>query len=67
LPLSGHADRCPPNNWALIFDHLDLALKVFPDAKRIEGVITLKLRTKAPISRARCPTHWPVIPLWIRS
>ena len=34
---------------ALVFDHLDLALKVFPDDKRIEGVATLQLKTKAPI------------------
>ena len=39
----------PAEQMALIFDHLDLALKVFPDEKRIEGVTTLSLRTKAPI------------------
>ena len=39
----------PAEQMALIFDHLDLALKVFPDQKRIEGVTTLSLRTKAPI------------------
>ena len=39
----------PAEQLALIFDHLDLALKVFPDDKRIEGVTTLSLRTKAPI------------------
>src|SRR6187401_3488803 len=39
----------PAEQLALIFDHLDLALKVFPDEKRIEGVTTLSLRTKAPI------------------
>ncbi len=36
----------PAEQLALIFDHLDLALKVFPDDKRIEGVSTLSLRTK---------------------
>ena len=39
----------PAEQMALIFDHLDLALKVFPDAQRIEGVTTLSLRTRAPI------------------
>jgi aminopeptidase N len=39
----------PAGEMALVFDHLDLALKVFPDDKRIEGVATLQLRTKAPI------------------
>jgi aminopeptidase N len=39
----------PAEQMALIFDHLDLALKVFPDQMRIEGVTTLKLKTKAPI------------------
>ena len=39
----------PAEQLALIFDHLDLALKVFPDDKRIEGVTTLSLRTKASI------------------
>ena len=39
----------PAEQLALIFDHLDLALKVFPDEKRIEGVTTLSLRTKTPV------------------
>src|SRR4249920_1677497 len=39
----------PAEQMALIFEHLDLALKVFPDQQRIEGVTTLTLRTKAPI------------------
>lgn len=39
----------PPEQMALIFDHLDLALKVFPEQKRIEGVTTLSLRTKSSI------------------
>ena len=39
----------PAEQMALIFDHLDLSLKVFPDEKRIEGVTTLKLKTKAAI------------------
>ena len=39
----------PAEQLALIFDHLDLALKVFPDEKRIEGVTTLSFTTKAPI------------------
>src|SRR5262245_8748976 len=39
----------PAEQMALIFDHLDLALKVFPNEQRIEGVATLSLRTKAPI------------------
>ncbi len=40
----------PPEQLALRFDHLDHALKVFPDQKRIEGNTTLTLTTKAPIS-----------------
>jgi aminopeptidase N len=40
----------PAEQMALIFEHLDLALKVFPDEKRIEGVATLSLRAKASIS-----------------
>jgi aminopeptidase N len=40
----------PAEEMALLFDHLDLALKVFPDDKRIEGVATLQLKTKAPIN-----------------
>jgi aminopeptidase N len=39
----------PAEEMALVFDHLDLALKVFPDDKRIEGVATLQLKTKAAI------------------
>ena len=39
----------PAEQLALIFDHLDHALKVFPAEKRIEGVTTLSLTTKAPI------------------
>ena len=39
----------PAEQMALVFDRLDLALKVFPEEKRIEGVATLKLKTKAPI------------------
>ncbi len=39
----------PPEQLALVFDHLDLALKVFPDRKRIEGDVTLNLHTKAQI------------------
>ena len=39
----------PAEQLALIFDHLDLALKVFPNEQRIEGAATLRLRTKAPI------------------
>ena len=33
----------PAEQMALVFDRLDLALKVFPEEKRIEGVATLKL------------------------
>ncbi len=40
----------PPEQLALRFDHLDHALKVFPDEKRIEGNTTLSLTTKAPIA-----------------
>lgn len=40
----------PAEQLALIFDHLDHSLKVFPTEKRIEGVTTLSLTTKAPIS-----------------
>jgi len=39
----------PAEQLALTFEHLDLALKVFPDQKRIEGVTTLTLRTKAQL------------------
>ena len=39
----------PAEQMALIFDHLDLSMKVFPDKKRIEGVTTPKLKTKAAI------------------
>jgi aminopeptidase N len=39
----------PAEQLALIFDHLDHALKVFPAEKRIEGVTTLSFTTKAPI------------------
>src|SRR5262245_12996637 len=44
------AGPMPAEQMALVFEHLDLALKVFPDEKRIEGVATLSLRTKTPIS-----------------
>lgn len=40
----------PPEQLALIFDHLDHALKVFPDQQRIEGTTTLSFTTRAPIS-----------------
>ena len=39
----------PAEQMALVFDHLDHALKVFPADKRIEGVTTLSFTTKAPI------------------
>jgi hypothetical protein len=39
----------PPEQLALTFDHLDLAMKVFPDQQRIEAVATLRLKTKARI------------------
>jgi len=39
----------PAEQLALIFDHLDHALKVFPSEKRIEGVTTLSFTTKATI------------------
>ncbi|WP_336957710.1 M1 family metallopeptidase [Sphingobium aquiterrae] len=39
----------PPEQLALVFDHLDLALKVFPDRQRVEGDVTLNLHTKAQI------------------
>lgn len=39
----------PPEQMALDFEKLDLALKVFPDEQRIEGVATLDLKTKAPL------------------
>ena len=39
----------PAEQLALVFDHLDHALKVFPAEKRIEGVTTLSFTTKAPI------------------
>jgi aminopeptidase N len=40
----------PPEQLALIFDHLDHALKVFPAEQRIEGSTTLSFTTNAPIS-----------------
>ena len=39
----------PAEQLALVFDHLDNALKVFPAEKRIEGVTTLNFTTRAPI------------------
>jgi hypothetical protein len=39
----------PAEQLALIFDHLDHALKVFPAEKRIEACTTLSFTTKAPI------------------
>ena len=39
----------PAEQLALVFDHLDHALKVFPAEKRIEGVTTLTFTTRAPI------------------
>jgi aminopeptidase N len=39
----------PAEQFALVFDHLDHALKVFPAEKRIEGVTTLSFTTKAPL------------------
>lgn len=39
----------PAEQLALIFDHLDHALKVFPDEERIEGTTTLSFTTRAPI------------------
>jgi len=39
----------PPEQMALSFEHLDLSLKAFPDAKRIEGDATLTLRATASI------------------
>jgi aminopeptidase N len=39
----------PPEQLALIFDHLDLAMKVFPDRQRIEATATLRLTTKSRI------------------
>ena len=41
----------PAEQMALVFDHLDLALKVFPDDKRIEGVTTLSSRPKRRSTR----------------
>ena len=39
----------PAEQLALVFDHLDHALKVFPAEKRVEGVTSLSFTTKAPI------------------
>src|SRR5215204_4175609 len=39
----------PAEQLALIFDHLDHALKVFPAERRIEGVTTLSFTTRAPV------------------
>jgi aminopeptidase N len=39
----------PAEQLALVFDHLDHALKVFPAEKRIEGTTTLSFTTKDPI------------------
>ena len=40
----------PAEQMALTFEHLDLALKVFPDQQRIEGVATLRFKTRAAIT-----------------
>lgn len=39
----------PAEQLALIFDHLDHALKVYPSEQRIEGTTTLSFTTRAPI------------------
>jgi aminopeptidase N len=39
----------PAEQMALTFEHLDLAIKVFPDQERIEGDATLTLRPTAPV------------------
>ena len=39
----------PAEQLALVFDHLDNALTVFPAEKRIEGTTTLNFTTRAPI------------------
>src|SRR6476619_350464 len=39
----------PAEQLALVFDHLDHALKVFPAEKRIEGVTALSFTTRATI------------------
>ena len=39
----------PPEQLALIFDHLDLTMKVLPDQQRIEAAATLRLKTRARI------------------
>ena len=39
----------PAEQLALIFDHLEHSLKVFPAEKRIEGTTTLSFTTRAPI------------------
>ncbi len=39
----------PAEQMALVFDHLDHALKVFPAERRIEGVTALRFTTRASI------------------
>lgn len=39
----------PAEQMALVFDHLDHALTVFPADKRIEGVTTLSFTARAPV------------------
>ena len=39
----------PPEQLALAFEHLDLAMRVLPDRQRIEATATLRLKTKARI------------------
>ena len=41
----------PPEEMALAFEHLDLTMKIIPDARRIEGDATLTLRPNVRIAR----------------
>ena len=40
-----------PERAALSLEHVDLAIEVFPETQRLQGVATLTLRTSAPQSR----------------
>ena len=40
-----------PEQAALQFDHVDLALEIFPDRQAIAGTATLSFTTRAPLSR----------------
>lgn len=47
----------PAEQLALEFEHLDLALKVFPQEQRIAGVATLDLKAKGPVDTLILDLH----------